>query len=98
MGFRKLLVEVDNECLVHILHNQAPATLRNLALFNEAKRLLSRDWDVQLSHIYREANGCADKFANLGYGLPVGCHILQGPPDIVKDLIMQDVAYWGCST
>ena len=33
----------------------------------EIKRLLSLDWQVQVSHVYKEGNMCADALANLAY-------------------------------
>ncbi|CAN1815566.1 Putative ribonuclease H protein At1g65750 [Linum perenne] len=35
----------------------------------------SRDWEVRISHVFREANQVADLFAHLGHTLPLGTHL-----------------------
>ncbi|CAN0899546.1 Putative ribonuclease H protein At1g65750 [Linum grandiflorum] len=43
------------------------------------RELCSRQWEVHLSHIYREANNVADYLANLGHALSYGMHIFDSP-------------------
>ncbi|CAN0918448.1 hypothetical protein LINGRAHAP2_LOCUS30868 [Linum grandiflorum] len=49
------------------------------ALVMQFKDLCSRQWEVHLSHIYREANSAADYLANLGHSFTYGLHILDSP-------------------
>ncbi|CAN1310100.1 Putative ribonuclease H protein At1g65750, partial [Linum perenne] len=44
------------------------------SLIKKFSELLSRDWQVSIHHIYREANRAADYFANLGQRLYLGIH------------------------
>ncbi|CAN0886435.1 hypothetical protein LINGRAHAP2_LOCUS15362 [Linum grandiflorum] len=41
------------------------------------KEFCSRQCEVHLSHIYREANNDADYLANLGHSFPYGMHLLD---------------------
>lgn len=41
--------------------------------------------------MYREANCCADRLANLAHEVPRGCTILLNPPQEVNTLLWNDV-------
>ncbi|CAN0826536.1 hypothetical protein LINGRAPRIM_LOCUS2284 [Linum grandiflorum] len=43
------------------------------------KELYYRQWEVNLSRIYRETNNIADYLANLGHSLYYGLHIFYAP-------------------
>ena len=52
--------------------------------------LLSRDWEVRLSHVFREANGVADFMASLAKGLSIRCHKFQSPPVGISGILYCD--------
>ena len=37
-----------------------------LPLICDCRNLLDQEWEVQVQHVYREANGCADALAKRG--------------------------------
>lgn len=41
--------------------------------------LLARPWEVELHHVYLEANGATDDLAKLGRTLPMGTSMLYEP-------------------
>ncbi|CAN1848943.1 hypothetical protein LINPERHAP1_LOCUS39117 [Linum perenne] len=41
------------------------------------RELLERDWEVTISHIYREGNFVADYLANLGHDYTWGVHLIS---------------------
>ncbi|CAN0922217.1 hypothetical protein LINGRAHAP2_LOCUS32977 [Linum grandiflorum] len=47
---------------------------RHANLVMQYQEFLRRDWEVQLSHIYREGNFMADHWALRGHSLPFGSH------------------------
>ncbi|CAN0876382.1 Putative ribonuclease H protein At1g65750, partial [Linum grandiflorum] len=55
------------------------------------KELCSRQWEVHLSHIYREANIAADYLANLGHSLSFGMHIFDFPDQGLSHWLHYDV-------
>ncbi|EEF37587.1 conserved hypothetical protein [Ricinus communis] len=74
--------EVDKECLLNILLKSSSPTMKYMALFKEAQ---VSDWVAKISHVYREANWWADKLANIGHDLPLGCHVFEVPHDADKE-------------
>lgn len=50
---------------------------------------LSKDWDVRVSHVYREANRLADGLASYAFSLCLGFHYCEFVP-IVLDSILRD--------
>ena len=66
MGFKKVEVECDALRIVECINNQTDeAEIR--WLIQEIRELVSRDWQVQVKHVYREANRCADQLARLKF-------------------------------
>ena len=49
-----------------------------------------RDWEVKLSHYYREANRIADHFANLGLGQILPLVIFDYPPRLIRIMLRED--------
>ena len=90
LSVSRVILEMDNQCLVDMLLNKSTCPLRSLPLIQEIKCLLQRSWTVEIVHVFREANKCADHLASLASAHPVGVHTLQVPPDSVKSLLFYD--------
>ncbi|CAN1181552.1 Putative ribonuclease H protein At1g65750 [Linum perenne] len=74
-GFRKIALQLDSRAAVAIL-SQGEAPTHQLATEVLAFReLRSRDWQVEIRHVYREANKAADFLASQGHMFPFGIHI-----------------------
>lgn len=54
------------------------------------KHLLGQDWQVQLTHTYREENQCADYLAKMGATLDKTLTVLQHPPVGMESLLLAD--------
>lgn len=96
VGIRWLLMEVDNLCVYDLVVsvNNAPNGYYQLIL--SIQEMLKRDWNVDLKHIYREANFAADALANYAHSLPLGLYIFSSPPAVINPFVrhdMQGVAY-----
>lgn len=52
---------------------------------------LYREWVVELVHVYREANKCADKLASLSYQLGLGLSIFRDIPEQVLPYYNEDL-------
>ncbi|PNX97268.1 hypothetical protein L195_g020494, partial [Trifolium pratense] len=57
-GVRKLELHIDSMVVVDSISNKE-GIAAGLSLLDSIFRLLSLDWEVRISHSYREANGCA---------------------------------------
>ncbi|CAN1184664.1 hypothetical protein LINPERHAP2_LOCUS37113 [Linum perenne] len=52
---------------------------KHAALVAEFQVLRIRQWDISVSHIYREANRSADYLANLDHFFCIGLHLFSFP-------------------
>jgi hypothetical protein len=52
--------------------------------------LLDNSWEVQIIHVFREANRCADILANIGSEGISGFDVLETPPARVRQIVDDD--------
>ncbi|CAN0845830.1 hypothetical protein LINGRAHAP2_LOCUS4218 [Linum grandiflorum] len=64
---------------ISILAKDSELGHQHAALVLQFKELCSRQWEVTISHIYREVNFPADYLANLGHSFPYGMHFFDSP-------------------
>ncbi|CAN0916842.1 Putative ribonuclease H protein At1g65750 [Linum grandiflorum] len=79
LGIRRIRVQSDSRTAIAIFANASDLDHQHAALVMQFKELCSRQWEVHLSHIYREANYAADYLANLGHSFIYGLHFLDLP-------------------
>ncbi|CAN1811144.1 Putative ribonuclease H protein At1g65750 [Linum perenne] len=79
LGLRKVAVQSDSRAAVSILQKGVGMQHQHKALVAEFANLSSREWEVNLSHVYREANCAADHLANLGHSFSVGLYLFDFP-------------------
>lgn len=83
-------LEVDSELVVGFLKtgigDQHPLSF----LVRLCHGLLSKDWIVRITHVYREANRLADGLANYAFSLPLGFHSLIDVPDDLEVILHED--------
>ncbi|CAN1761177.1 Putative ribonuclease H protein At1g65750, partial [Linum perenne] len=53
--------------------------------------LMSRQWEVTIEHIYREANFAADYLANSGHDLDIGTLVISSPCNGLLDWLHYDL-------
>lgn len=89
-GFKSLVLETDCQKVVDLLTgNSSSVTTRNV-LLNKYKELLGRNWSVEISHIYREANAVADGIANWVLQQPIGQYAHASPPPQLHNQLLAD--------
>ncbi|CAN1197406.1 Putative ribonuclease H protein At1g65750, partial [Linum perenne] len=77
-GFMKIHLQLDSLAAItaslggHLSNHFASKVLRY-------RELLSREWEVDLRHVYREENRAANYLATLGHSLPLGNHNIAIP-------------------
>lgn len=87
-GYRQVQLKVDNLALVQALKHQSfPCTIDG-SILNRLKELLCQNWSIQVNHVYREANTCADWLANQGHQQPLGYLFLKAPPPTLHQWIL----------
>ena len=66
-GYRRVWCESDSLHHLQLLTTTQQMCFHNYAnVIEDIKALVNRDWEVRLSHIWREGNCCADALAKLG--------------------------------
>ncbi|CAL1413666.1 unnamed protein product [Linum trigynum] len=89
LGVRKVLVQSDSTTAIDLIEaaSQHNPHYRHIV---EIRQWLSRDWQVKLEHIFREANHTADYLASLGHSLPVGLHVFDVPSSMLAHWLYFD--------
>ena len=64
--FSKIVYETDSAAFVRLVNSQVEIHHLYNAAICEIRELLSRDWEVSLVHVFREANFCANFLARAG--------------------------------
>ncbi|CAI0551170.1 unnamed protein product [Linum tenue] len=66
---------------------------RKLAAADLAKvrRMIQRNWEVRIEHIYREGNVVADFLASTGHALQVGSHPILVPDQRLQHWLLFDL-------
>ncbi|CAA7027590.1 unnamed protein product [Microthlaspi erraticum] len=83
----RLEVEVDSSVVAGFLRQGIPDTHPLSFLVRLCHGFLSKDWEVRVTHVYREANHLADGLANYAFTLPLGLHTFDFvPPDLLSVL------------
>ncbi|CAN1305798.1 hypothetical protein LINPERPRIM_LOCUS26615, partial [Linum perenne] len=67
LGIKKLRVQTDSRTTLSLLCNEGHVDHQHSSLVLNFRELGSRFWDLQLSHVYHEANYAADYLAYLGH-------------------------------
>lgn len=63
-GFRNIICETDSQEAVQLIHATSPHALHVFAdTMEQILDLMQRSWLVEMHHVFREANACADFLA-----------------------------------
>ncbi|KAG7593917.1 AAA+ ATPase domain [Arabidopsis thaliana x Arabidopsis arenosa] len=87
----RLVLEVDSSLLVGFLTTEIGDSHPLSFLVRFCHAFISRDWIVQVTHVYREANRLADGLANYAFSLPLGFHAFVSVPIVVDSILRDDV-------
>ncbi|KAL9830901.1 putative transcription factor interactor and regulator CCHC(Zn) family [Arabidopsis thaliana] len=87
---RRVELEVDSQIVVGFLTTGISDSHPLSFLVRLCYGFLSKDWIVQVSHVYREANRLADGLANYAFTLPLGFHLFDSAPDCVTPILLED--------
>ena len=55
------------------------------------RKLLSKNWQIAIPHIFCEANSAADFMANMAHPIPLGLHVFSSPSVSIDSIISQDM-------
>ncbi|CAN1767634.1 Putative ribonuclease H protein At1g65750 [Linum perenne] len=88
---RKVAVQVDSKVAISLISEPGEPCHHHAGEVVAIRKLLQRDWEVTISHVYREGNKIADYLASIGHGLPPGTH-----PISISDCNLGFYLRYGC--
>ena len=91
-GHRKVLLSVDSEVVVKWLCSDLSTPSPFIHLVRRCKALVDRgEWEVRVSHCYREANRAADWLANYGVSSAQKLVIFEAVPRDLRAVLLEDL-------
>jgi ribonuclease HI len=91
LRFQYIELHVDSLVVAKAIMSQGNGSWRGRSLVERIHRLLALDWEVVISHTYREANKCADALANYGCSMDSGIIYFDRCPSSISNLLLFDV-------
>ncbi|CAN1131281.1 Putative ribonuclease H protein At1g65750 [Linum perenne] len=79
LGVERLHIQTDSTTAVSTLLSTVDLSHQHFLLLLEYQELLSRPWQIRISHVFREANQAADYMANLGHSFDFGTFFFDSP-------------------
>ena len=90
-GFRFIKVEVDCLLVLKLIQREENSASAHSSLINQILLLMEKDWDIDVKHVFREGNKCADFLASYALQLQEGSHFLQDPPFGLEGVLHDDL-------
>ncbi|KAL6564685.1 hypothetical protein OROMI_016135 [Orobanche minor] len=90
LGFSKIELQVDSKDVMASISNHMADSFDDRGLFRRVKQVLEQEWQVNISHVYREANSMADCLASMGCEPSDEFCIYHHPPDFILQFLHAD--------
>jgi len=91
MSIKKLEIRVDSKRVVGLMTDQWNDQPNHHFLVQQCTQFLrDEDWEVTITHCFRETNQVADILANIGITKNVGVVMYQTPPMEVQSILYYD--------
>ncbi|XP_028805340.1 uncharacterized protein LOC114760240 [Neltuma alba] len=90
MGFRKIEVESDAKLIGEAIKYKRNIE-GNYNTFASIHEMLNLEWQVQINHVYREGNYCADRMATIGWEQLETKRFWQLTPEDLQKLLPDDL-------
>jgi ribonuclease HI len=90
LGFKKVELNIDSATVVGVIKKGKDNSLSVSSLLNQIWRMMDLDWQVEISHMYREANKCADALANIGCSTGYEIMYYETCPTQISELYLAD--------
>ena len=79
-GIQRLIVELDAKVVVDLINSNVATNKPYAPLLYDCRYLLTRFIQVQVVHVYREGNRCADALAKWGSNMTEAFAVFDRPP------------------
>ena len=90
LGIDNICIEMDADFIVHLVSNPLVVNLMLEPLLIDYGNLIKTFPNHTVTHVFKEANGCACMGADLNHDFDV--HLSYNPLDVVVDLLAREKA------
>jgi ribonuclease HI len=90
MGFSKVEINIDSVSVVQLLQQRNLHSMSGGTVTRQIWKLLDLNWDIEITHSYREANKCADALANVGCSLGRDIVFYDVCPPFLSHFLVED--------
>ena len=93
MRIENICIEMDAEFIVQLVSRPSMVNLMLEPILFECRNLIQTFPNSSVAHVFREANGCANRLARMGAELVVTDFLfLFEQPDVVGEMLASDKA------
>lgn len=92
-GHRKVQLSVDSETVFRVLADAIPPNSPYIHIIRKCRALIPRqEWEVTISHCYREANRATDWLANYGVAMSMDVVMFEAAPVGLQAVLLEDLS------
>ncbi|KAF7843708.1 putative ribonuclease H protein At1g65750 family [Senna tora] len=95
LGAKNLIVESDSVTVVDLVRKGHSELHPNGALLERINHWIMKEWDVKVSHVFREANSAADWISKNPLVDSFDLVLLEDPPQCLSDILLKDLSGLG---
>ncbi|CAI0545215.1 unnamed protein product [Linum tenue] len=70
-------MRTDSKTAISIMSSRTTYGGRYHNLWSQLQDLINQEWEIEISHTFREGNKSADYLANKGHSLNLGYHVIE---------------------
>lgn len=89
-GYKKMVLGINSEIVVKWLHSIGTSYSSSSNLVAKCKKLLAKEWEIRVHHIYREQNRAADFLSSAALDYDSGWITIEVPPARLKEIMGED--------
>jgi ribonuclease HI len=90
LGYTAIDLNVDSLIVAQAIQTGRSRSIMGHSLVKHIRQLMCLDWEVTVSHAFRESNYCADALANYGCSLDSSIVYFDVCPSQLRNLILAD--------
>ncbi|CAN1142660.1 Putative ribonuclease H protein At1g65750 [Linum perenne] len=90
LGFRKIHLQMDSKSAITSIQGKNEEDSRHWQTIRSIHNWLAKEWEVRVSHVFREANRVADLLAHHGHNLDFGISVDCAYPSVIDREIWND--------
>ena len=91
LGYKNVLLELDLRVVVQMIDHGVDDSHVCSSLVKAIRLILDKDWIVNISHVYRDINSCADLLAKHGHEVDTGVQFFVSLPAFVSVSFFADL-------